>query len=454
MSQSQPMPQAFDHALRVLKPLKPESYELFFSSSSSLKIEAKDAKVDSLTKAEDVGLSVRLMRDGKIGFSYTTSLEPSAIEKAVKSAWDIAPHMSVEPHATLGEFSKQIPPMSERFDLEGLNTPTDKKIEQALFLEEQCRKQDPRITGIRSANYSESQGESHLLNHLGQHLRTRSARFSGSITCKAEQNGEAQMGGDFDFASNFKDLDFKKIAERGAQDALELLGSGKADSLKCPTVIRNSVVAELLEFLAGSFSIEEMDKGRSIFKGKLNQPIFSKKIMLVDDGRSPKGYSARPFDAEGIATQKTVLVDQGVLTHLLYDVQHAKKHKKFATGNTVRGIKSAPEISISNLILEPSTGVQTDGTEVELARKINKGVILTQLMGVHTANPITGAFSLGASGLWVENGKIVRPMSGFAVAGNVLDLFKNIESIGSDLRFFGSVAAPSLLISEMAVSGS
>ena len=131
MSQSQPMPQAFDHALRALKPLKPESYELFFSISSSLKIEAKDAKVDSLTKAEDVGLSVRLMRDGKIGFSYTTSLEPSAIEKAVKSAWDIAPHMSVEPHATLGEFSKQIPPMSERFDLEGLNTP--KKLSKLCF---------------------------------------------------------------------------------------------------------------------------------------------------------------------------------------------------------------------------------------------------------------------------------------------------------------------------------
>lgn len=454
MPSSQPMPQAFGHALRPLERLKPERFELFLSRSSSLKIEAKDSKVDSLTQAEDFGLSIRLLRGKKVGFSYTTSLETSAIEKAVQSAWEIAEHMPEDPWAAPGDFSSQIEPMAERFDIAGLETPTEAKIKLALELEERCRRFDKRITGIRGASYSDAQGETHLLNHKGQLLSSRATRFSASITCKAEQNGDAQMGGDFDFSPTLKGLSVQTIAERGAKDALELLGAGKVDSLKCPTVIRNSVVAELLEFMSSSFSIEEMDKGRSLLQGKLGQKVFSPKISLIDDGRKMEGYSAKPFDAEGISTQKNILVDSGTLSGLLIDCLHAKKHGKKATGNAVRSIKTPPSIGTTNFYLEPAPGIQTAGDENTLSQKIKRGVILTQLMGVHTANPVTGSFSLGASGLLVENGKIIRPLSGFAVAGNILDVFKSIESVGSDFRFFGSVGAPSLLISEMAVSGS
>ena len=257
------------------------------------------------------------------------------------------------------------------------------------------------------------------------------------------------MGGDHGFAGTLDALDFAKVATLAAKSATELLGAGSAPTLNCPAVLRNDVVADLMDFLSASFSAEQVDRGRSMLAlSSIGQRIFSPAITLVDDGLLRDGLGTSPFDGEGHACSTNELISAGVVKRLLCDGYHARKLGIAATGSASRGIKSPPSISTSNLFIKPGTQSLED-----LCAGIKKGALITDLMGVHTANPVTGDFSLGASGFLIEEGRITRPISGFAVAGNILGLLGKVEALGNDFRFFGSTGAPSARVSELSIGG-
>jgi PmbA protein len=440
-----------EHARKALDRVKSSGvseYEVFLNRSSSTSIASKDQKVESLTRAEDIGLSIRLKRQNRVGFSYTTSLDPSAIERAVESALQVSEVMPEDSEARLGAFDENVPKMENRFDPAGLAVKVEDKIELAKKVERLCREADRRIQTVRSASLSESLFETILASHDGRILRHRGTMFSSSLACKAEEKGDAQMGYEYVFSPFLSKLDLEFCAKSGAESAVELLGADKPKSVKCPAVIRNDVVSELIDFVAGSFSGEEIEKGKSLLQGKLNEKVFADFIDIYDDALLEGGLAARPFDAEGTASQTTKLVSGGVFQKILLDRKYAKRFGMQPTGNSSRSIKSPPSISTTNVYLKAGTKTLND-----LVREVGNGILITNLMGVHTANSVTGNFSLGASGLMIRNGKIAEPVKGFAVAGNVLDLFRNVSALGSDLRFFGSTGAPSLLLPELAVSG-
>ncbi len=440
--------QALESARKSIERVRPDEYEIYLGRSSSTHIAAKDQKVESLTRAEDVGLSIRLKRQNRVGFSFTTSLAPSAIERAVDSATQVAEVMPEEKDITLGNFDGDLPPLENRFDDAGLAVSIDEKIARAMRLEKVCRDSDPRIQTVRSASFGESISESILAAHDGKVLRHRGTMFSTSLACKAEENGDAQMGYEYVFSPFLSKLDLEFCAKSGAESATELLGAVKPKSMKCPAVIRNDVVSDLLDFLSSSFSGEEIEKGKSLLQGKLNERIFASFIEMIDDATYSGGLATRPFDAEGTASRENKLVEKGIFKQMLLDRKYAKRFGKAATGNSSRSIKAPPSISTTNFYLKPG-----EKSYMDLVREVGTGIVITNLMGVHTANSVTGNFSLGASGLLIENGKLTKPVKGFAVAGNILDLFRNVTAVGSDLRFFGSVGAPSLLLPELAVSG-
>jgi PmbA protein len=436
-------------AVKRLEQLNPDQFELYFEHRASTRIDAKDGKVDSLSRSEDVGLAVRLVKDRRLGFSFTTSLEKAAIEKAVESAWEIAGYMPEDPHVGLVSFSTAVYPEVDQHDGRGLKTPVADKIRLALELEAACRKSDPRITGIRSAGMSETEYRVHLVDSHGEHIQHQSTLYSTSVTCKAESNGDSQIGADYRFSNFLDQLDWTAAARQASLWATELLNAGAPPTLHCPAVFRNSVVADLVDFISASFSAEQIDKGRSMLSGKHGSRVFSEHVTLVDDGLLPGGFGTSPFDGEGTPCTKTVLVDGGFVKGTLYDSYYARKKNAEPTGSASRGIKGPPSIGFSNLYLKEGrkhAEALLDG--------IPRGILITDLMGVHTANPVTGDFSLGASGILIENGKLGRPVRGFAVAGNVLELFRKITDIGNDLRFFGNVGAPSVRVAELSVAGS
>ncbi len=436
-------------AAKRIESLKPDQYELYLEKRMATKVESKDQKLDSLTRSEDVGLSIRVIRGGKVGFSFTTSLETPRIDAACRQAFDVAELMPDDPNVGFLSFSELAYPAVDRFDEKSTKVPLDTKIARAFELERMCRAEDKRVTGLRSAAIGETLYEVHLVDSNGEHLEHRSSLYTASLTCKAEgPDGDAQMGGDMRFANDFASLDVAAAAREAARTATELLGAKRAPTMQCPAVLKNSVVAELIEFLSSSFSAEQIDKGRSMLARKLGERIFSDKVTLLDDGLLEGGFATSPFDGEGVPSRKNTLVDQGFMSGALYDVYYAKKLGKEPSGVSARGIKSPPSIAFTNLYIKPGAA-KFDA----LIGDISKGILITDLMGVHTANPVTGDFSLGASGILIEGGKLTRPVQGFAVAGNVLELFRRMQSVGSDLRFFGNVGAPSVRVSELSVGG-
>ena len=435
-------------AIRKLELLNPDQFEIYLENRSATKIDSKDQDVENLTRTQDMGLAIRLIKDRKLGFSFTTSLEDFAIDHAVDTAFQMASFMPEDPDVELYSFGSKIYPSVDNYDAKGLLVPLSEKINLAKRLEKYCRDSDPRITAVRQASISESCIETHLIDSHGEHLHHKSTGYSASITCKAEMNGDSQMGSDFVFSNDLDTLDIQAVGNESARNAIELLGSSSAPTLRCPAVFRNSVVADLVDFLSNSFSAEQIDKGRSLLSNKKDQIVFSELVTLINDGLLAGGLGTHPFDGEGVPSKKVILVDGGLTTNLLYDHYYARKMKTESTSSAVRGIKSPPSIGVSNFYMKKG-----NKSPESLIDGISKGILITDLMGLHTANPVTGHFSLGASGILIENSRLTRPVRGFAVAGNVIDIFRRITDVGNDLKFFGSVGAPSIRMSELSVSG-
>lgn len=441
---------AADHALSLLKALKPQRFEVYLEKKTATSIESKDQKVDSLTRAEDIGLSIRVLEKGRMGFSYTTSLEKAAIEKAVNGAIEIAKHMPIDELQTLASLSHHPQPIGGLVDLEGIRLPIEKKVARAIAFEKEVLSQDPRIKSVRKAALSQTHYQIELADSDGNHLEGESTVFSASVSCKAESGGDSQMGGDYGFSHSYATLDTTPIARFAAQTATEILNaSDRAPTQIMPAILRNSVVSELIDFLSSSFSTENIDKGRSLLMGKLGEKVFSDKIDLIDDGRLSGGLATFAFDGEGTATQENRLIQAGTVKTLLADHYYAKKMNLPVTGSASRGIKAPPHISTTNLYLKKGSK-----NERQLIDSIGNGILITDLMGLHMANPVTGDFSLGASGILIENGQLSQPVRGFAVAGNILTLLNRVVEVGGDLRFFGSTGAPSIWVSELSVGGS
>jgi PmbA protein len=436
-------------AIKRLEQLNPDQFEVYFEHRNATQIQVKDQQLENLSRSEDVGIAIRLIKDQKLGFSYTTSLEEDAIQKAVESALAVAEIMPADENVGFYSFGNAAYPNVDNFDPRGLDdTPLQEKVAAARALERYCIESDRRITGVRTASLSEICLNTHLVDSNGEYLHHQSTGYLTHVTCKAEADGDRQIGSDSGFSNYFDNIKLESVARQSSQHAIENLGARTVSSMKCPVVLRNSVAASLIDFLAASFSAEQLAKGRSMLAGQQGECIVSDRITLINDALYSGGMGTSPFDGEGYPSRKTLLIDGGFLTGALYDTYYARKNETESTGSAVRGIKSPPTIGYSNLYL------QAGKKSVEsLYQPIQKGILITDLMGLHTANSVTGHFSLGASGILIENGELTTPVKGFAVAGNILELLRRVTNVGSDFRFFGRVGAPSISLSELSVSG-
>lgn len=429
-----------------LKKSSLDSFEIYLERRKNLKIDVKNQKADTVTHADDLGLAIRVEKQGKTGMTFTTAFDDSSISDSVARAIDIANISPVEPEKSLPRLSKTH--FDDSRDQAGLKISVAQKLEHAKQLEAKCLETDPRVKAVRNATYAESESDFSLMDSQGNYIRETATSFSATVMCKSEQGSDAQMGYYYQAKRNFNELDFEFIAKKAGQSAVELLGATLPSSRKCPVLFRNDVVCDLVSFLWKSFSEEELLKGKSLLQGKWKEKVFSDKLTLVDDGNLAGGLATSLFDVEGTPTQCTSLISKGVFQDTLRDLQYGGKSGKPSTGNASRGFKSSPSISHSNLILSAGST-----SHENLIRSMGNGILVTDLMALHTANPITGQFSLGASGFIVENGTVKSPVKGFAVAGNLLDMLSRVDDVGNDLVFFGSVGAPSLLVSELVIGG-
>ncbi len=460
------MNEIMDQALSVLRKKSIDGYEIYFNQSSHFDVESKDGKIETLQTDQYVGMAFRILNHQRIGFSHTTLSNPSPsapenfsgeldrmIEDAIRSAeatspdpcFDLAPALSASP--------PELPIFDET--LEGISEKV--KIQKAKDLEASAKAVDPaRIKKVRKASYQEVLSRTTLVNSNGLRYSYKQSLASASVTAVAEALGESEVAWDFDASHFFGDLDVEKIGRSAGRKALERLGGKRISTGVYPVLLRNHVASEFLSLLAHSFFADQVLKGKSPLKGKRGGRFFSPLLTIVDDGLYSKGISTAPIDGEGMPSQRTALVTQGEVNHFLCDRYWANREnlispmsRAASTGNSRRhGIKSPPGVGISNFFIEPGNLVLPKFLEDFL-----HGIVVEEVMGLHTVDPISGDFSLGCSGDWIDRGQRVHPVKSIAVAGNLFELFRGVIGVGDDLRFFGAVGAPSLLIKELLISG-
>jgi len=425
-----------------------DGYEISVGASHNLSIEVKEQKIDTFKCSAPIGVSIRVLKANGLGFSYSTSLADSDLERMVADAIISAENQTPDPCNGFPE-PRPFPVVEGLFDGALALVDEDRKIQCAMELERLTCDADTRIQKVRKASYGESEYQVYIRNSHGVEGGFRGTSVSASVSAIAEQDGDSQMGWDFGFGTSFSDIHVEQIAASAASRAVGLLGARKIESMRCPVVLDNQVAADILEVLSSSFLAENVLKGKSMLAGKLGSEVFSRILRIRDNGILPGGMATAPFDAEGAPQQDTLLVEDGRVLSFLYDSYWARRDGVLSTGNSTRsGMKSPAHLGVTNFYIENGTLPAT-----ELLVGIAKGLLITDVMGIHTANPISGDFSVGAAGFVVENGAIAYPVKEIALSGNIIELFAAVESVGNDLRFYGSVGSPSLRIAALDVSG-
>ena len=439
-------------AAEIMSPLNLDGFEVFLIKGEGKSISAKEGSLETVTASQETGLAMRAFMDQRIGSAFTFDLSAKALGETAAKAKELAalsdPDRDLDPEALLAGPPRDLPQVQTVDPDWDEIVPADKE-KAALKLERTALEFDPRVVKVRDAAYEEASSQVWLVNSRGADLYRQKTLFEVGLSLMAKQGEESQMGHDFSFSPLFSKLEVEECARRAAEQAVSRLGARKARSGRFPAVIDNTTMAMILSVLAPAFLAENVRKGKSLLAGKEGRKIFSPAVTIIDDGLYPLGAGTRPFDDEGTPHQTTVLVEKGTLGGLLYDRTEARKAGRVSTGNGKRaGLKTPPGGAVNNLYLKPGQGALDD-----LLAQVQNGFLITELMGLHTADPVSGDFSLGASGTWISQGKKDFPVQGAAISGNLMDFFSRISALGADLRFLGTVGSPSLLLDHLDVAG-
>lgn len=433
-----------------LKKYRGVEFEIFFSQKKILSVGIKDGQVDHFRSSREIGLALRVLDKGRLGFSYLFGPNPDSLPLMTDRAVELASQADFDPIYAF--------PAGERLDSADLGLIFDRdlskirekeKIEHVKEMENSALNSDSRIKKVRKAEYEEVTSYVSIINSKGLDMEREGTLITMALMALAEDNNYSEMGWESGWTRIYSDIDPIKIGLGAAKRGIGMLGSRQISTRTCPAVLENRVVGDLLGVWSSSFLGENVYKGKSFLKDKIDQIIASSKIQLIDDGLYPRGMGSALFDDEGTPRKKTILVKEGRLLSYLFDSYWSKKTGSKPTGNSFRSqISSPPSTSISNIFISPGT-LPLD----QLIATMDEGFLINELMGVHMVNPVSGEFSLGASGMWVERGKAVFPVKGVTISGSIHDLFSAVEELGNDLRFFSRVGTPSLFVKQVIISG-
>lgn len=435
-------------AIEIAKSLGSKATEAYVLHSKALSIEVNNQEVETLKLAEISGIGIKTILDGRLGFAYSSALDKNSLGEVVRQSLANAKETTPDEHNVLPGLVS-VKEELNLYDPAVANTSVEEKIEQARQVERAAKEYDLRVKRVRKASYQDSEYYVSIVNSLGLENTHRGNYCGVGAYVLAEDKGEVQTGWSMDLNRRYGKLQAAKAGREAGEKAVVMLGASSIGSQRVPIVFDPYVATEFLDIIGHALTAEAVQKGKSLFQGKMGERVVSSALTIIDDGRLEDGIESAPVDGEGVPTTRNVLVSQGVLKKFLYNTYTASKDGVQSTGNGTRGsFKGTAEVGTTNFFIQPGTV-----SPEELFGQIEKGFYITEVMGMHTANPISGDFSLGASGIWIEKGQKTKPIRGVAIAGNILDLMENVDLVANDLRFFGSTGAPTIRIKGMSISG-
>lgn len=424
--------------------------EVYFSNRESLNITVYDAEVEKYSLNKTFGLSFRGKINGKMGYSYTEIMDEEAIDMLIQNAKGGAMSIESDDIQFIYDGDKEYKEVkSYSKALENINNQDLIKI--ALDMEKESKAYSDKVINIGGCSIGYGTSEYGIYNTKGLELTNKGNLLTAYVSPIVKENGEKYDGTGYVTANSLEEVDPKKIAKQGVEEALSRIGGMSIPSGIYKALIYNEAMVSLLGTFAGIFSGDAAQKGLSLLKDKEGEIIGSDILTIVDDPLLENGLASTPFDDEGVSTYRKEVVSKGKLITLLHNLKTANKAGIKTTGNGFKSSYASPVgISTTNFYIE-------NGSKnfEELLEEVGEGLMVTEFAGLHSgANSITGDFSLAAKGFYIEDGKKSYPVEQITVAGNYFDLLKNIQTIGNDLKFpMSSVGSPSVIINEISVAG-
>ena len=425
-------------------------YEIYYSERKSCSVNIYKEQIEKYQNSESSGFGFRGIYNGKMGYYYSETVDESIIPEVISTAKINAKLLENDEKEFIYEGSSKYP------DLDLYNTNLNKltandKIDLALKMEKAAYTYDKRITAVNTSLINTGDSSVYIANSKGMELSDKQNYAVAYIGIMAQENNSIKESGEIWIGNDISSFNPIELANTAGKKVINSLCGTSVKSNTYKTIIKNEVVADMLQVFSSAFLADNVQKGFSLLSGKLGEKVYSSKITICDYPLLDNGYATTPFDSEGVASYNKNVVENGILKTYLYNLKTANKDGVQSTGNGFKSsFRGTVGVSTTNFF------IQNGITEFEdLLSDINNGLLITDVAGLHSgANSISGDFSLAAEGFLIENGKITAPVEQITIAGNFYNLLSDVKDIGNDLKFNSSaIGSPSLAFDSIQVAG-
>ena len=419
-------------------------------SGTDFSVTVRKGEVEKLTDAGSKALGLRVFVGKRTATSYSSDFSTSALTRLVAETVAMA-------RVTGEDAAAGLPDETEPFDSAdlGLHDPspaallTAERIERARCAEAAALAVSPEITNSEGASFGSGEDEIALANSRGFGGSYRASSVSMSVAPVGERDGQKERDWWYSSGRGLGELLApEEVGRIAAERTLRRLGARKVKTAEVPVVFDPETAADLLGHVFGALSGYAVFRGATFLKDRVGEAVASPLLTIVDEGRKPRGLGSRPFDGEGLLTRRNVPLENGVLRHFLCDAYSARKIGARPTGSARRGVGGGPSVGAGNLCFAAGETKPAD-----IIGGVDHGLYVTDLIGFGV-NLVTGDYSQGASGLWIENGQLAFPVHEVTIAGNLKQMLMDVDAVGTDLEWRGSSASPTLRVKKMMLSGS
>jgi PmbA protein len=408
-------------------------------------------QVETLKESGSRAMGLRAFLGQRAASTYSSDFSLEGIERLVKGALDLAHVTSEDPYAGLPDPSLlgSLPGDLKLYYEDVYSLPPEQRIDWARRAEAAALSADPRIKNSDGGSFDAATGCKALANSLGfVGEYKRSSCSVSAIPIAQDENGAMQRDYWYSSARTLTKLESpESVGRKAAERTVRRLGARKIASTRVPLVFDSENARSLLDNIFDAVNGDAIYRQSSFLEGKLGQKIASENVTIVDDGTIPGGFGTSPFDGEGVPSRRTVVIEKGILKSYLLNTYTAKKLGLQTTGNAARGLAGNPGIGYNNFFLQKGAR-----TAEQIISDIKQGLYVIDLLGFGV-NLVTGDYSRGVTGIWIENGELTYPVEEITVAGNLKQMLNNISEIGSDLEFRSALACPTLRIDGMTIAG-
>lgn len=427
-----------------------DAADTLIAQGTDFSVTVRLGEVETLEQAGSKALGLRVFVGQRTALSYTSDFSTSALQALVDDTVAMARVTGEDAAAGLPD---QWSPAEDvelgQFDPSPETLTTEERIEWARRAEKAAMAFSPEIDNSSGASFSAGDDTVVLANSLGFLGSYRSSSVSGSVVPVAQRDGQMQRDYWYTSGRGLGDLITpEEVGRIAGERTVRRLGARQVATCEAPIVFDPETAAELMGHLFRAASGYSVFRNATFLKDRLGDAVASPLLTLVDEGRRPRGLGSRPFDGEGLPTRRNVPVERGVLKAFLCDSYAARKIGGAPTGVARRGVGGAPSVGASNLYFEAG-----DRSPEDIVGEVERGLLVTDLIGFGV-DLVSGDFSQGAAGHWIEKGRLVHPVHEVTIAGNLKQMLMDVDAVGSDLVFRGSSASPTLRIRKMTISGS